>query len=604
MGTAITVIIILLVIVAVLALVAMSAYNGFVKSRNLIQESWRQVDVELNRRYELIPNLVETVRAYAAHERNTLEDITRLRSQAQQLSQSEGGLPSQQRADVEAELSGAVRNLIVSVEAYPDLKSNTNFLELQRQLAETEDRIANGRRYYNANVRVYNTKVESVPTNLIANMFKFEKATYFEVNDPAVRQAPNVSFGEIAYRGDPQGGQQPAAGPGSSGQQDALPNPQQYQQPTYADPPPRERRSAAQRSTQQTRTPSPPRSIRPPPQHQAAGAATRRRRSTFAAPAADLPLQSQREPWLSQSPDRADRRALSGRVQHPVRRPGVVTEMTYNQLGPSGLTVSTVGLGCNNFGARMADEDVPDGRQRGDRRRHHPVRHRRRLRQRRWLGDPARPGAGRPAGRGRDRDQVRQGHAGRERTGLGRSRLAALHPDRRGEQPAAARHRLDRPLPAAHARPAHPDRGDPGRARRAGAGGQGPLPRLVQPRRLAGGRRRLDRPDQRVRPAFVSAQNEYSWLNRDIEAELVPALEHTGQSLLPYFPLARGLLTGKYRRGEAAPAGTRLAKQSDPLEQADFDTASRRSRSSPPSAGCPCSRSRSAGWRPCRRSGR
>ena len=255
MGTAITVIIIILVIVVILALIAMSAYNGFVKSRNVIQESWRQVDVELNRRYELIPNLVETVRAYAAHERNTLEDITRLRSQAQQLSQSEGALPSQQRAEVEEALSGAVRNLIVSVEAYPDLKSNQNFLELQRQLAETEDRIANGRRYYNANVRVYNTKVESVPTNLIANMFKFEKATYFEVNDPAVRQAPNVSFGEIAYRGDPSGaaqGQLPpqaAAPPVQFGQEpsDSLPNPQQYsqqpqspqyQQPQYQQPPP------------------------------------------------------------------------------------------------------------------------------------------------------------------------------------------------------------------------------------------------------------------------------------------------------------------------------------------------------------------------------
>ena len=191
MGTAVIVIIVIVVIVAIIALVAMSAYNGFVKSRNLIQESWRQIDVELNRRYELIPNLVETVRAYAAHERNTLDDITRLRSQAQQLSQTEGSLPSQQRADVESQLSGAVRNLIVSVEAYPDLKSNVNFLELQKQLAETEDRIAAGRRFYNANVRVYNTKVESVPTNIIANMFHFEKATYFEVNDPTVRQAPD-----------------------------------------------------------------------------------------------------------------------------------------------------------------------------------------------------------------------------------------------------------------------------------------------------------------------------------------------------------------------------------------------------------------------------
>ena len=144
-------------------------------------------------------------------------------------------MPSQQRADVEAALSGAVRNLIVSVEAYPDLKSNQNFLELQRQLTETEDRIAAGRRFYNANVRVYNTKIESVPTNLIANIFKFEKATYFEVNEPAVRSAPDVSFGEIAYRGDPQQPaqlppQQPASAP------DALPNPQAYNSPRVGPP--------------------------------------------------------------------------------------------------------------------------------------------------------------------------------------------------------------------------------------------------------------------------------------------------------------------------------------------------------------------------------
>jgi LemA protein len=235
MGTAITIIIIILVIVVILALIGMGSYNGFVKSRNLIQESWRQIDVELNRRYELIPNLVETVRAYAAHERNTLEDVTRLRSQAQQLSQSEGALPSQQRADVEAQLSGAVRNLIVSVEAYPDLKSNQNFLELQRQLAETEDRIAAGRRFYNANVRVYNTKVESLPSNIIANMFKFEKATYFQVDEPAVRQAPDVNFGEIAYRGDQDQRQLPPQQSAPPVQfdrpSDSLPNPQEYQQP-------------------------------------------------------------------------------------------------------------------------------------------------------------------------------------------------------------------------------------------------------------------------------------------------------------------------------------------------------------------------------------
>ncbi len=230
---AVVVIIIILVIVAIIALVAMGSYNGFVKSRNLIQESWRQIDVELNRRYELLPNLVETVRAFASHERNTLEDVTRLRTQAQQVSHQDGSMPSQARSDVEEQLSGAVRNLIVSVEAYPDLKSNSNFLELQQQLAETEDRIAAGRRFYNANVRVYNTKIDSVPSNVIAGMFKFEKATYFEVNDPSVRQAPSVSFGEIAYRGDQQQGQLPpqqSAPPVQFGQpSEALPNPQQYQ---------------------------------------------------------------------------------------------------------------------------------------------------------------------------------------------------------------------------------------------------------------------------------------------------------------------------------------------------------------------------------------
>ncbi|HET9778275.1 MAG TPA: LemA family protein, partial [Propionibacteriaceae bacterium] len=150
----------------------------------------------------------------------------------------------------EAALSGAVRNLIVSVEAYPDLKSNQNFLELQRQLAETEDRIAAGRRFYNANVRVYNTKVESVPNNIIANMFKFEKATYFQVDEPAVRAAPDVNFGEIAYRGDQDQRQLPPqqATPQvqfDDRQGDLLPNPQEYQQPPQGSQPPQQGGSQA-----------------------------------------------------------------------------------------------------------------------------------------------------------------------------------------------------------------------------------------------------------------------------------------------------------------------------------------------------------------------
>ena len=182
---------------------------------------------------------------------------------------------------MEAALSGAVRNLIVSVEAYPDLKSNTNFLELQRQLAETEDRIANGRRYYNANVRVYNTKVESVPTNIIANLFKFEKATYFEVNDPAVRQAPNVSFGEIAYRGDQQqcrSAAGAAAAAGSAPGYDNLPNPQQQYAPQPQQYAPARPSRSYQQPPQQTyaRRPSSTRPHRSTT-HRPAGAARRRR---------------------------------------------------------------------------------------------------------------------------------------------------------------------------------------------------------------------------------------------------------------------------------------------------------------------------------------
>lgn len=226
--------IILLVIVAALAFYAVSLYNGFVRSRNLIQESWRQVDVELNRRYDLIPNLVETVRAYAAHERNTLENVTRLRNQAAALAQATPGQATPERAEVEEQLSGAVRGLMVSVEAYPDLKSNQNFLELQRELTDTEDRIANGRRYYNANVRNYNTQIEAFPSNFVANMFHFEKATYFEVNDQQVRQAPQVSFGEISQRpGSEPSNEQLGAPPSVAG----LPNPQAYDQGIGSLPP-------------------------------------------------------------------------------------------------------------------------------------------------------------------------------------------------------------------------------------------------------------------------------------------------------------------------------------------------------------------------------
>lgn len=190
------ILLILLALVVGFVLYAISAYNSLVRLRNLVEESWRQVDVELNRRYELIPNLVETVKGYARHESGTLENVIRLRNQAAGMG-GQGGATAQ-RAQVEDQLSGAVKQLLVSVEAYPDLKANTNFVELQRQLADTEDRIAAGRRYYNANVRNYNTRIESFPTVILAGMFKFERATYFEVNDAVVRNAPKISFDDQA----------------------------------------------------------------------------------------------------------------------------------------------------------------------------------------------------------------------------------------------------------------------------------------------------------------------------------------------------------------------------------------------------------------------
>ena len=168
---------------------AVAQYNGFVKLRNIVEESWRQIDVELHRRYDLIPNLVETVKGYAAHERQTFENVTAARAAAV----TPGSGPAEQAVQ-ENMLTGALRQLLMVAEAYPDLKANQNFLELQSQLAQTEDRIAAGRRFYNANVRTFNTKVETFPPNIIARMFNFSKAEYFEAEDPTVRAAPEVRF--------------------------------------------------------------------------------------------------------------------------------------------------------------------------------------------------------------------------------------------------------------------------------------------------------------------------------------------------------------------------------------------------------------------------
>jgi LemA protein len=180
---------IVLAVVVLLAVAIVVSYNRFVRQRNLVQESWRQVDVELKRRHDLIPNLVETVKGYATHEREVFDAVTKARAQAA----APGSTPAQQ-AQQEGILGQALGRLFAVAEAYPELKASANFLELQRELTETEDRIAAGRRFYNANVRAMNTRVESFPSNLVASVFGFHKEEYFEVEDEAVRSAPAVDF--------------------------------------------------------------------------------------------------------------------------------------------------------------------------------------------------------------------------------------------------------------------------------------------------------------------------------------------------------------------------------------------------------------------------
>ena len=184
-----TALIVVLVLVVLLALWGVVSYNRLIRLRNLVQEAWRQIDVELTRRHDLIPNLVETVKGYASHERGTLEDVMKARSAAMSGGQSPADL-----AQNENVLTQALGRLFAVAEAYPALKANQNFLALQQELASTEDRIASGRRYYNANVRELNTKVESVPSNIVAGLAHIGRAEYFEA-EGAEREAPQVSFG-------------------------------------------------------------------------------------------------------------------------------------------------------------------------------------------------------------------------------------------------------------------------------------------------------------------------------------------------------------------------------------------------------------------------
>lgn len=166
-----------------------SIYNALVRLRNMVRESWAQIDTELKRRYDLIPNLVNTVKGYASHEQQTLERVIQARNQAV----ASKGSPQSQAMD-ENVLVGAMKQLFALAEAYPALKADQHFLELQKELTNTEDRIQAARRFYNANVRDFNTRIEVFPSNLIAGMFGFKKEEYFEVQEAVVRQAPSVQF--------------------------------------------------------------------------------------------------------------------------------------------------------------------------------------------------------------------------------------------------------------------------------------------------------------------------------------------------------------------------------------------------------------------------
>jgi LemA protein len=213
----------LLIVLGVLVLVAILgvvSYNRFVSQKQLIKDSWANIDTELRRRYDLIPNLVETVRGYAGHERAVFENVTAARAAATAAT----GTPAAQAA-AEGPFVAALRQLLAVAEAYPDLKANQNFLALQQELANTEDRLQTARRFYNANVRQYNERVQQFPSTMIARSFHFEQEEFFEIEE-ALREAgaPRVDFSGAGPAVNfeqppvPQAPQTPAPAPPPEGQ--------------------------------------------------------------------------------------------------------------------------------------------------------------------------------------------------------------------------------------------------------------------------------------------------------------------------------------------------------------------------------------------------
>ncbi|MBN1356606.1 LemA family protein [bacterium] len=182
--------IIFIVIVAVLVIWVIGLYNTLVRARNAVKNAWSQIDVQLKRRHDLIPNLLETVKGYMKHERETLEAVTQARTAAI----NAGGVAETGKA--EGMLSGALKSLFAVAESYPDLKANQNFLALQEELTSTENKIAFSRQAYNDATMQYNNKVQMVPTNIIAGMFNFKEEEFFEIEIPTEREVPKVSFSE------------------------------------------------------------------------------------------------------------------------------------------------------------------------------------------------------------------------------------------------------------------------------------------------------------------------------------------------------------------------------------------------------------------------
>ena len=178
----------LLIVAGVLVLWLVFTFNGLVAWRNRVKESWSDIDVQLKRRYDLIPNLVETVKGYAAHEKGALEAVISARAKAM------GATSVKDHAQAENMLSGALKNLFALAEAYPDLKAVSAFNSLQAELSDTENKIQAARRFYNTNVMEFNTKQEKFPTNLVAGAFGFKKSDFFELAEAAAREPVKVSF--------------------------------------------------------------------------------------------------------------------------------------------------------------------------------------------------------------------------------------------------------------------------------------------------------------------------------------------------------------------------------------------------------------------------